>query len=168
MSDCRSFPPVCLPDARALILGSMPGVISLRAGQYYAHPQNAFWRIQCALWGMAFASDMPYADKLRMLTSRRIGLWDVAESCRREGSLDSDMRGVVCNDFGALFAASPGIRAVFCNGGAAHALYMRHVRPEFPHIEVTRLPSTSPAFTQSFERKLEAWRVVPDKLKKLQ
>jgi len=167
VSDCRSFPPVCLPDARALILGSMPGAASLRACEYYAHPQNAFWRIQCALWGVAFEPGMPYADKLRMLTSRRVGLWDVAESCRREGSLDSGMRGVVCNDFGALFAAAPGIRVVFCNGGAAHSLYMRRVQPHFPHAEVFRLPSTSPALTQPFERKLEAWRRIPDTLEML-
>ncbi len=158
MSDCRSFPPVCAPDARMLILGSMPGVASLNAGQYYAHPQNAFWRIQCALWGQPFAPDMPYADKLAMLCAHRIALWDVAASCLREGSLDSDMRNIVCNDFAALFAAAPGIARVLCNGGAAHALYLRHVRPSFSHIPTVRLPSTSPAHTMAFERKLAAWR----------
>ena len=160
MSRCESFPPVYAPDARVLILGSMPSEASLRAGEYYAHPRNAFWRIQCALWGAAFSPDMPYADKLALLTSHRVALWDVARSCLREGSLDSDMREVACNDFSALFSAAPGIERVFCNGGTAHSLYLRMVRPRFPRVPAVRLPSTSPAYTLPYEQKLAAWRAV--------
>ncbi len=167
MSDCRSFPPVYREDALVLILGSMPGEASLRAGQYYAHPQNAFWRIQCALWGEAYAPDRAYADKLALLAAHRVALWDVAETCQREGSLDSGMRSVVCNDFAALFAAAPGIQAVFCNGGTAHALYLRQVFPGLSHIEAYRLPSTSPALTLPFAQKLEAWGVVSETVTRL-
>ena len=37
----NGFDPIATPDARVLILGTVPSQRSLEAGEYYAHPQNA-------------------------------------------------------------------------------------------------------------------------------
>ena len=164
MSEVRSFAPVAAPDARVLILGSMPGVASLGAQQYYAHPRNAFWPIMGALLG--FAPDTPYADRLRALTQAGIALWDVLGACRRPGSLDAaiDEASIVPNDFAAFFARHRHIRQVFFNGTKAASSFRRHVLPVLPSpvpLQLTALPSTSPAHASiSYARKLAHWRIV--------
>jgi len=160
MQHIQSFPPIEKTDARILILGSMPGEASLRAGQYYAHPQNLFWRIMGELLGTEPAS--PYEQRVQALKSARIALWDVLRSCRRKGSLDSDIddESLVPNDFAAFFRGHPKISHVFFNGAKAEACYRKHVRPTINTwpIEYLRLPSTSPANASiSRERKLEMW-----------
>lgn len=151
---CTSFAPIADAGARLLIVGSMPSVRSLAEAQYYAHPRNAFWPMMFDILGEAPTAD--YAAKQAMLLRHRIALWDVAAACEREGSLDSNMRDVAYNDFGALFAACPGIRTVLCNGGAAHAMFGRAGFGAGKTI--VRMPSTSPAYTMRYEDKREAWR----------
>ena len=151
---CRSFEPICADDARVLIVGSMPSVKSLAEAQYYAHPRNAFWPILFAIFGQTPTDD--YAAKRALIRANRLALWDVAAVCEREGSLDSDMRDVVYNDFDGLFARCPGIGAVLCNGGTAHSLFVKSGAAG--DRRVVRLPSTSPAYTMPFARKLNAWR----------
>lgn len=163
MQHVQSFPPIERVDARILILGSMPGEASLRAGQYYAHPQNLFWHIMGELLGTDPAS--PYEQRIRALKSARIALWDVLHSCRRKGSLDSaiDNCSLVPNDFAGFFRSHPRITRVFFNGAKAEECYRKHVLPrsEGGSLEYLRLPSTSPANASiSYERKLEAWRAV--------
>jgi hypoxanthine-DNA glycosylase len=156
-----SFAPVARRDAEVLILGSMPGVASLAAGQYYAHPRNAFWPIVGAVVG--FAADAPYPARLKALKEARIALWDVLHTCRREGSLDSSIEedGLVANDFAAFLARHRGIGRVVLNGGKAAECWQRHVvrAGVAAGLECVRLPSTSPANASwSRERKLAAWR----------
>ncbi|MEX1249596.1 MAG: DNA-deoxyinosine glycosylase [Hyphomonas sp.] len=89
----RSFAPVSAPDARVLILGSMPGTASLQAGQYYAHPRNAFWPIMGALCGAR--PDLPYTDRAVKLKGEGVAVWDVLQACKREASLDASICGEV-------------------------------------------------------------------------
>lgn len=158
MEKCVSFPPVYTAGARVLVLGSMPGAASLRARQYYAHPQNAFWRILFALWDEEPRAD--YAARLDFLNARRIALWDVARTCLREGSLDSAIRQARPNDFAGLFAACPNVHTVFFNGQAAWSLFEKLARGAQGERRRVRLPSTSPAYTLPFDKKLDAWRAV--------
>lgn len=164
-SRVQSFPPVAGPGARILILGSMPGRESLRMGQYYAHPHNAFWRILGALIGAG--PELPYAARLERLQASGLALWDVLHSCRRDGSLDSAIveRSIVANDFRRFLAAQPGIQRVYFNGARAESAFTRYVLPRLPPelaaLGYVRLPSTSPAHAGlSFEQKLKAWREI--------
>jgi TDG/mug DNA glycosylase family protein len=158
----RSFPPIAAKDARILVLGSMPGAASLRRAQYYAHPQNQFWKIMEALFGIEHAS--PYRARVRALKARRIAVWDVLHSCVREGSLDTRIEDEIANDFAAFFSAHPRVMHVFFNGAKAEASYRRHVGAQAGEaIRFTRLPSTSPAHASlPAARKLAAWRAILD------
>jgi len=159
----RSFAPIADANAEVLVLGSMPGVASLRAQQYYAHPRNAFWRIVGELLG--FDADAAYAKRAKALKSARIAVWDVLESCVREGSADAMIEddSLLANDFRTFFAAHTRIRRVFFNGIKAEACYKTHVlhRLETGPVAYSRLPSTSPANASvAFADKLDAWRAI--------
>jgi TDG/mug DNA glycosylase family protein len=163
MPHVRSFAPVENANARILILGSMPGRASLQAGQYYAHPRNLFWRILGELLGVSPA--LPYERRIRALKAAHIALWDVLESCEREGSLDADIddASLLPNDFASFFLRHPRITHVFFNGAKAEACYRTRVLPavRLRPLQYHRLPSTSPAHaSMSLEQKLKAWRVI--------
>ena len=154
----RSFAPLLGADARLLILGSMPGQASLAAQQYYAHPRNAFWPIVGAWLGVDPAID--YGRRVAALTDRGVALWDVLATCSRPGSLDSaiDLDAAEPNAIAELLTAHPRIRRVLCNGAAAASLYRRYRFPAAPEIEVTRLPSTSPAHAgMPLAEKMRLW-----------
>ncbi|MBN8759619.1 MAG: DNA-deoxyinosine glycosylase [Thiobacillus sp. 65-69] len=143
------FPPIAAPHARLLILGSLPGRMSLERGEYYAQPRNAFWTIMGALFGAG--PELPYATRTARLADAGVALWDVCAAAQRAGSLDAaiDRASVVPNDFPAFFAAHPHIRLLAFNGGKAAELFRRCVTPMLadasnPVRQVT-LPSTSPA-----------------------
>lgn len=154
MSVLRSFPPIINARCRVLILGSMPGVQSLEAKQYYAHPQNQFWRIMADILGCL--PPTTYARKKAMLLKNRIALWDVIDGCHREGSSDANIRDIKSQDFGRFFKKYPNIKAVFCNGQTALRLFHRHY-PDC-RIPVVLLPSTSPAHTQPMAWKVKYWK----------
>ena len=155
------FPPITGKNPRTLILGSLPGQKSLQMQQYYAHPQNAFWKLMEELLGAT--SPLPYNSRVKILTDHGIALWDVLATAERPGSLDSSIvpASVRVNDFATFFRAHPQIRRVFFNGRKAEDLYRRLVLPELETVaEVSYecLPSTSPAHAgMSFARKLEFW-----------
>lgn len=170
MSYVQSFAPVARSDARILILGSMPGNLSLQAQQYYAHPRNAFWRIQGELIGAL--PELPYEQRLLCLQEAGIALWDVLASCVREGSLDADIEtdSIVVNDFAGFFAQHPSVHYVFFNGGKAEQCFKKYALPSLPmtHLQYLRLPSTSPAHAGwSFTRKLAAWQAILAALKQV-
>lgn len=159
----NALPPLVSSDTRLLILGSFPGVASLRAQQYYGHPQNHFWRILQAIWPSEAANTgvISYQIRSEWLLSKKLGLWDVYASCEREGSLDSNIRHAVLNDFSGLTQRCPQLEAIAHNGGES----FKHARHSGAlGLPVYRLPSTSPANASwSFERKLAAWREVFEK-----
>ncbi|WCM89438.1 DNA-deoxyinosine glycosylase [Acidovorax sp. NCPPB 3576] len=158
--------PVVSPRTVVLLLGSFPGAASLREGQYYGHPQNHFWRILQALWPQPVLPGRDdYAGRCAWLLDRGLGLWDVYAACEREGSLDTDIRNAVVNDFRALRAQCPRLAAIAHNGGES----FRHAKAVRTHlglppalleggVQSLRLPSTSPANASwSFDEKLNAW-----------
>jgi hypoxanthine-DNA glycosylase len=152
----EGLPPIGSSDARLLILGNMPSVLSLASGQYYGNPRNAFWRIITELFGGE--PDAPYEQRTKTLAQHDIAVWDVLKHCRRLGSLDSAIEpdSMVANDFGPFFAARPRITRVYFNGAAAERNFGRLVRLELS-VEFHRLPSTSPAQTMRYADKLAAW-----------
>jgi double-stranded uracil-DNA glycosylase len=157
----ESFPPVVSEQSKLLILGSMPGMASLKAGQYYAHPRNAFWHIMGELFGAG--PSLPYERRVKLLLSVGVALWDSLQACSRPGSLDASITEEVANDFPALFAKYPNITHVFFNGSKAQTVFRRHVLPALleDHHMFTRLPSTSPAHAaMRLEAKVQAWSVV--------
>jgi double-stranded uracil-DNA glycosylase len=154
-----SFPPIVDAGASVLILGSMPGKVSLAARQYYAHPQNSFWRIMRELVDLDPAAS--YTERLDGLRSAGIALWDVLHSCQRKGSLDSAIRNAKPNDFAAFFNRHPGIQLVCFNGATAERCYLQLVLPTLAEPSPRRvlLPSSSPAHaSMSFQHKVARWR----------
>ena len=157
------LPPLVSPCTRLLILGSFPSAASLAAQQYYAHPQNHFWKILQAIWptGPIGIGADSYQIRSEWLLSKQLGVWDVYAACEREGSLDSSIRKPVVNDFAALKRLCPALQAIAHNGGES----FKHARHTLLlGLPVYKLPSTSPANASwSFERKLAAWREVFEK-----
>ena len=158
----QGFAPVAQENASILILGSMPGVASLDANQYYAFPRNAFWRIMGDLYGAT--TDLEYEARLQILNSNRIALWDVIQICHRPGSLDSAIAedGMITNNFNELFAQYPQITSVCFNGQKAANLFKKKVLPSLENtIEYITLPSTSTAHASiNYADKLAAWSVI--------
>lgn len=166
MSDIAGFPPLADVRAETLILGSIPGVASLQAQRYYAHPRNQFWGILAALLG--FEAQLDYADKVRALLEAKIAVWDVVKTCHRPGSLDTaiDKSSIVANDFATFFLDHPDINRVFFNGASAEQSFRKLVLPTLPdglQLRLQRLPSTSPAHAASdFQQKLQRWQLIVD------
>ena len=152
----HTFGPSISPRCRVLILGTMPGVASLAAGQYYAHPRNQFWDIMGALFGAG--RDLPYARRLARLRACGVALWDVVAECERPGSLDSAIRREKPNDLSGLLRRYPRIHTVVFNGQPAARLFHRHF-PDLPHsLRRVVMPSTSPAHaTRTAQAKRDAW-----------
>lgn len=158
MNLIKCFPPVVDEGARVIILGSMPGRESLRKKEYYGHPRNQFWHVLYALYGRE--PDTEYYKKVAFLKKRGIALWDVIETCQREGSMDANITGEKINDFNWLFSNYPGIRYAFFNGAKAYETFRKRVGFKYDGITYTKLGSTSPANVVRFERRLEEWGIV--------
>lgn len=163
----EGFPPVADSRARVLVLGSLPGPVSLRERQYYAQPRNAFWGIMGVLVGAA--PEQSYETRLESLRSHHVALWDVCASAHRPGALDAAIRraSVVPNDFATFFTEHSELRLVYFNGKAAAELYRRKVLPGLPEelqaLRYQTLPSTSPALAAlTFAQKLERWKILRD------
>ena len=153
------FPPIAAPDARVLILGTMPSEASLQKQQYYGYGRNAFWPILYGPVGRALRGGLRKA--LPFFDRAGIALWDVLAACDRPGSADAAIRNPEPNDMAAFAAGHPRIERLFFNSANAAALYERLAQPDpFSGVGRQTLPSTSPARAMRFEDKLEQWRLV--------
>ncbi|MDI1309873.1 MAG: DNA-deoxyinosine glycosylase [Methylotenera sp.] len=156
----KGFEPIVDEESEIIILGSMPGIQSLQAGEYYAHKQNAFWKILNKIFPQHSLNN--YEEKIAMLRLNNIALWDVLKSCERQGSLDYDiiLKTMQVNDFYELFNKYPRIQKVCFNGAFAEKSYTRFVLKNLKSsISYVRLPSTSPAHASlSFDEKLMLWK----------
>lgn len=154
MTTLYGLPPVIDERARTLILGSFPSAASLAAGQYYAHRQNQFWRIVGAIIDQPLY-DMDYAARWPHVQAAGIAVWDVYATCEREGSLDSDIRAGVANDFASLKTWAPQLERICFNGQTAGKFQRMFTEMGY---EVLLLPSSSPAYTVGLAKKLERWQ----------
>jgi len=150
-----SFEPIADQNSEILILGSVPGRKSLEEQQYYAHPQNCFWKLMFELLKEDFTTD--YTGRKALLKRHHIALWDVIDSCERRSSLDSDIRNEEHNGIADFLHQHPKIKAIFCNGQKSfHQL--KKILPGNFGIPIIALPSTSPAHASlSYEEKKREW-----------
>lgn len=156
------LPPVVDEHTRVLIVGSMPGVQSLEKQQYYGNPRNHFWGIIAELLQKEIPAE--YSERLQLLRNHGIGLWDVIRECEREGSLDSNIRNEIPNDFQSLFTCYPQIQAILFNGSKAHDVFKKRLGFELlGNRAFYKMPSTSPVpgrNIKTFEQKVEAWNIL--------
>jgi double-stranded uracil-DNA glycosylase len=158
VSQKRAFDPVVDARTRLLILGSLPGDASLKAGQYYGHPQNGFWRLVGGVIGIDLVA-LPYAERLEALKASGVGLWDVIASAERPGSLDTAIRNAEAADLNQLVDSLPALRAIAFNGGTAARLGRRSLTPR-PGVALIDLPSSSPAHTRPLAEKAAIWELL--------
>lgn len=158
----RAFDPVADAETRVLILGSLPGVASLQAGRYYAHPRNGFWSLVAGAIGVDLPA-LDYPARLATLRAHGIGLWDVIADAERSGSLDSAIRNPAIRDLGALAATLPRLRAIVFNGGTAARTGLRQLGDQTRWQTLTLL-SSSPACARPAGVKQADWMRLADHL----
>ena len=162
MQKISSFPPIINENSKILILGSIPGVKSLEMQQYYAHPQNKFWKIICEIFNEEFTTN--YQQRIEILEKHHIALWDVIDTCERKGSLDSEIKNEEANKIEELLQNFPNIKAIFCNGQKSHKNLQKILGKKF-RLPIIVLPSTSPAYAGlSYFDKLKLWYIILEKL----
>lgn len=151
------FPPLYDNNSRVLILGSFPSVKSREQMFFYGHPQNRFWKVVSAV----LCADTPVTveQKINLLRSHGIALWDVIASCDITGSSDSSIKNVVANDLTQILKNAD-IKQIYVNGKTAEKYYKKYIR-DMVGREAVCLPSTSPANAGwSLPKLVEAWMVI--------
>lgn len=142
-------------DCRILILGTMPGVESLKQQAYYANSRNLFWKLIAGVIGETAPDN--YEDKKVYLRRYKVALWDMCQFCTRSGSLDSNISDEVPNDIKAFVAGHPHLKVIGCNGKESARMFRKYI-VGIENVEFIPLPSTSPANAGvSREKKVDAW-----------
>ena len=146
---------------RVLVLGSMPGALSLDRQAYYAHPRNRFWWLMEQVFGIPVTA--PYGERLQQLESHGVALWDVLHHCERVGSLDRDIvpASEVANDIVGYLRERPSLTRVVLNGTKSERSFRKHVQVKTlgRALDVRSVSSTSPAnATISATDLLQEWR----------
>lgn len=159
MAMLKAFPPIIGEDPHTLILGTMPGIKSLEAGEYYAHPQNRFWQLMGDIIG--FDTTTPYHERVRYIKNEGIAIWDVLQECTREGSLDSAIKNARPNDFEQFLSDHPTINKIIFDSGTAEKFFKKYYKHLIlnPRWKFDRVPSPSPAHaSRTYEEKLSLWK----------
>ena len=158
MNNCKSFKPSIDNNSKILILGSMPGVKSLENQQYYAHPQNRFWKVLGRICNEPKLSEFNYDTKLKTLLNNNIALWDTIKSCKRKGSLDSDIQNETPNDIRKLLKKYPNIQVICLNGNKSYSAFKKYFPDLLEKYICYKMPSTSPANAgYSLEKLIKEW-----------
>lgn len=161
MAKCKSFLPSIDNESKILILGSMPGVKSLEMQQYYAHPQNRFWKVMGLICKYKDLHNLEYRKKLQTLLKNNIALWDVIKSCERIGSLDSNIEKEIPNKISALLKKYQNIKVICLNGNKSYSAFKKHFPSLLEKYECLKMPSTSPANAKfRLENLYEEWKKI--------
>lgn len=156
MIEC--FPPIIDNNAQILIIGTMPSVKSLNAAEYYAHPRNAFWKIIATLFNNG-ADFSDFTEKKACILKNHLALWDNLKFCERNGSLDSNIKNMIPNDFETLLQKHSNIRCLIFNGQISFQIFKKFHPELLETYQYFILPSTSPANASlSFDKKLVLWQ----------
>ncbi len=152
----KAFPPIVDDSSKIMILGTMPGEKSLLLQEYYGNRGNQFWKIIFEMFGRPLSHN--YEEKIMLLKEKGIALWDVLQFCEREGSLDSNIKNELPNDFDRFYRKYQNIKVVFFSSKNAALYYDKYVgRKE--GITYIILPSPSGAnATKSYAEKLKEWK----------
>lgn len=160
-NNCKSFAPSVDNNSTILILGSMPGVKSLEAQQYYAHPQNRFWKVMANICNTPNLYEFDYELKLKTLLNNNIALWDTIKSCKRDGSLDSDIQNESPNDIYGLLKKYPKIKTICLNGNKSYSAFQKYFPDLVKKYSCYKMPSTSPANARySLNKLIDEWKAV--------
>jgi hypoxanthine-DNA glycosylase len=163
---CQSFQPIIQVDAKVLILGTMPSVISLKKQQYYGNPQNHFWSIMYSILNLPLP--VSYEERVQGVMNNHIAIWDVLARCEREGSPDAAIKNEFANDFYNFLEKLPELRLICFNGTKARDLWKKHVGSITPDIvNFVTLPSSSPIpgrNIKTLNQKIAAWMIIKDYL----
>lgn len=165
MAKCKSFNASINKQSKILILGSMPGVKSLEAQEYYAHPQNRFWKVMSFLCNVDL-TNLEYSQKLKTLLLNNIALWDVISDCNRVGSLDSAIENEHPNDIENLLKTYSGIEIICLNGNKAYSAFKKHFKHiiECNRYTIYKMPSTSPANARfQMPQLIAEWKILRQK-----
>ena len=155
----KCFVPLAGKEPKVLILGTMPGKASLEKRQYYGYEHNAFWKLMFEILGVPFSES--YKEKIKLLKSNFVALWDVISDCQRKGSSDTAIKNIIYNDISGFLDKHKSIKAVFLNGKRAQKEFIKAVNCKMPAM-VLPMPSTSPANTIKYAVKLKEWKKIKD------
>ncbi len=144
MNECKSFLPNIDKRSKILILGSMPGIKSLEMQQYYAHPQNRFWKLMGLLCKTPNLADLEYNKRLKILLDNGFALWDVIKYCKRSGSLDSNIYDETPNDISGLLKKYKNVQVLILNGNKAYSALKSIFLLYFRNINVLKCPPQAP------------------------
>ena len=161
MSNCKSFAPSIDNYSEVLILGSMPGVKSLEEQEYYAHPQNRFWKVMANICNVPRLSEFDYQTKLQTLLQNKIALWDTIKTCKRNGSLDSNIQNEIPNKINELLKKYTNIKTICLNGNKSYSAFKKYFPDLLEKYSCHKMPSTSPTNARySLNTLIEEWTTV--------